>query len=201
MNKVRSDICGVGILCPDAFWSEPGESDIRVLAEQNAGRRFDVSVVRAIARRCAHGFPQVIVCHTFAGEEPFPTTFWLTCPYLDRKCGELESQQQISRLEEVFTARRKDVLAWHQRYAALRESLIVPAKARQIAEKNLGLLKAVLGKGVGGINYCENPQAAKCLHLQTATWLGMKRHPASDWLAEKLGDLECDNVQCATFAG
>lgn len=199
LNKERNDAVGADIFYPITCWSELKKLDKTFLAKQNAGRRFDISVIRAIAKRCSHGFPQVIVCHPFAGKEPFPTTFWLTCPYLDRKCGELESHQQISRLEEVFAVRSECVLMWHLEYAALRKSLLAPLDMQEIAANNPGCIKAVLDYGVGGINYRESPQAVKCLHLQTAAWLGMGHHPASDWLEEKLDELECRRISCRKF--
>ena len=181
------------------FWSKPTGLDVKVLEAQNAGRRFDVSLVQAIARRCAHNFPQVIVCKPFVVSEPFPTLFWLTCPYLGKKCGELESQQQIARLNDVLEKRTSEVLAWHREYIAIRRRLIDPEQEKRLAEHSLALLEAVFARGVGGIDFIKNPSSAKCLHLQTATWLGMGLHPAADWLEEKLSCLECGNADCKKF--
>lgn len=182
-----------------SFWSHPSTGDRAVIAAQNSGRRFDLSIVLAVARRCGYGFPQVIVCYPLAAGKPFPTVFWLTCPYLGKRCGALESEQQISRLEELFAARVEKVQRWHRQYSALRKSLFKPAEIKELAESSPDFLKAVTESGVGGINYLENPCAAKCLHLQTASWLGMGWHPASDWLSEKIGPLRCDNAYCEKF--
>lgn len=186
-------------ICWPSFWSHPSAGDRTVVTAQNSGRRFDFSIVLAIARRCGHGFPQVLVCYPLAAGKPFPTAFWLTCPYLGKKCGALESEQQILRLEELFAARAEDVQRWHRQYSALRKSLFEPEKIKELAETCPDFLKAVTESGVGGINYRENPGAAKCLHLQTAAWLGMGWHPASDWLSEKIDSLQCDNAYCEKF--
>lgn len=164
--------------CPPAFWEPLKDYDVSLLRERNRNRRFDLSIVFAVAARCSFGFPQVLVCrpHRRSGS-PFPTLFWLTCPFLDRKCGELESLQKISELEEVFKSRKKEVAQWHERYVLLRN--------------NISLKDINIPTGVGGINWQDVPYAVKCLHLQTATWLGLRYHPASDWLKEELEVTEC----------
>lgn len=184
---------------PKEFWSGLTDSDKKALAAQTAGRRFDLSVVHSVAKRCSYGFPQVTVCLPFFGGTPFPTVFWLTCPYLGKKCGALESEQQIAALEEIFAARQEEVRRWHGEYIRLRLSLLDPEKVGRLKENQPGLIRPVLENGVGGINYRENPGAAKCLHLQTAAWLGMGWHPAADWLGERLGGLDCPGIQCAKF--
>ena len=58
--------------------------------------------------------------------------------------------------------------------------------------------------GVGGINMVKSPCSAKCIHLQTATWLGWMRHPASEWLEKNIGELDCNgscNAICALEQG
>lgn len=181
------------------FWSGLTERDKTVLSARNAGRRFDMSVIYKVARRCGDDFPQVIVCYPFLGQTPFPTTFWLTCPYLDRKCGALESERQIFWLEKIFEAEKENVTAWHEEYINIRKSLLDLHTPEALMKKSPELMKPILENGAGGINYRENPAAAKCLHLQTAAWLGMGRHPAASWLEEKFCDLECSDAQCKKF--
>jgi hypothetical protein len=36
----------------------------------------------------------------------------------------------------------------------------------------------------------------KCLHLQIASYLGARFHPASDWLESSVSSWECDGCQC-----
>lgn len=168
-----------------AFWTPLSESDAVLLRKRNIRRRFDLSIVYAVAARCRFGFPQVLVCRPERrGGSPFPTLFWLTCPYLDRKCGEMESLHKIGELEEIFRTREDDVALWHQKYALLRKSISVTG--------------IDIPTGVGGINLQEAPYAVKCLHLQAATWLGWGYHPAEDWLKKELGRLECSAGQCKT---
>ena len=182
---------------PPALWTPLTEADITVLRRQNRGRRFDADLVYAVAARCSRGCPQVTVCYPAArGGKPFPTLFWLTCPHLSRVCGALESNQAVSELESVFAEITGEVEAWHERYAALRARLLKEQSGRLSEAEILSVSKLTDGYGVGGISWRAMPSAAKCLHLQTATMLGLGSHPAEEWLRAKLGFMECGGAPC-----
>lgn len=188
---------GPGEYTLPAFWTEVGKKDISVLRRQMRGRKFDASAVIAAARRCSHGCPQIIVSSPVSAfGVPFPTIFWLTCPFIDHRCGELESEQRISELEAFFAAMPSAVEKMHQDYAALRLALIGGRKSPVLSGMSEWMRRVITESGVGGINWREARQAVKCLHLQTATWLGMGAHPAGAWLAEKLGALDCADGRC-----
>lgn len=174
--------------------------DSNVLTGRNKNRRFDLSIVYAVARRCRYKHPQVLLCRPFSEEGPFPTTFWLTCPYLEKRCAELESEQQIALLEEILASRQEETDKWHKAYAQLRKKTLDAGVASQPSEKEIVLPHSVLDKGAGGIDNVKNPSAAKCLHMQVAAWMGMGWHPASDWLAERLDSLDdCGGEYCQRF--
>jgi len=179
---------------PPVFWSELTESDKNVLLANSSSRKFDTDFVYEVARRCKHGFAQVLVCRPFMSEgTPFPTLFWLVCPFLDRRCAELEAEHKIPELERELEKYAEDVKQWHKEYATLRKKLTETADLSHI--KNLeAILKSFEKYGVGGINR-EKPCTAKCLHLQTATMLGWK-HPLRDWLLSELGETECKCGDC-----
>lgn len=187
-------------ISPPAFWNALKEGDASALAVQNRGRAFGEADVLAVARRCRFGFPQVVVSAPLSrGMKPFPTLFWLTCPFLKRRCGELESMQKIAELEKLFASMPDDVARYHADYAALRLSLI-PDGAKRALEREKPAMFAVLAEsGVGGINYSGGCCAPKCLHLQTAAWLGMGAHPAAAWLEAEIGPLECSTGSCSAF--
>ena len=136
------------------FWTPLSENDVILLRKRNRRRRFDISIVYAVAARCSFGFPQVLVCRPERKEgSPFPTLFWLTCPYLDRKCGELESLHKIRELEELFSTRPTEVARWHKEYALLRKS---------ISETGIDI-----PTGVGGIDSQELPMRSNaCIFRQ-----------------------------------
>lgn len=171
---------------PPAFWSPLSERDASLLKKMNSRRRFDISIVYAVAARCSYGFPQVLVCRPQRkGGSPFPTMFWLTCPYLDHRSGELESLQKVAELEEILKSKETEVKNWHEQYARLR---------KLISGGNIDI-----PTGVGGINWHEAPHAAKCLHLQAATLLGWRYHPAADWLVSEFGEMECSCGICSKY--
>jgi hypothetical protein len=185
---------------PPAFWSLPTAADLTVLAAMQRGRRFDPSLVFAVAARCSHGFPQVTVCSPLTSDgSPFPTLFWLSCPYLMKKCAELESRQLIAELEKVFAEMPEKIHELHSRYAALRELVLRTAPGSKGERETARALELMKNGGVGGINWREGPSAVKCLHLQTATMLGLGWHPAASWLRGKIGEFECGVCICAEF--
>ncbi|MDO5563166.1 MAG: DUF501 domain-containing protein [Synergistaceae bacterium] len=167
------------------------------MSAQNADRKFDMSLVYAVAKRCGAGYLQVLVCSPFSADiVPFPTLFWLTCPYLARKCGELESRQKISELESVFEQRESEVKRWHEEYSTLRAELVTPETEGTVKKKSESMWNSFVSSGAGGMNWRDAPSAVKCLHLQTAGYLGMGWHPAEDSLKSMLGNFECDNCIC-----
>ena len=85
----------------------------------------------------------------------------------------------------------------HLDYAKLRLSLAGGEAAPAFSGMSVGMRRSLAGLGVGGINWRDAPRAVKCLHLQTATWLGMGGHPAGEWLAEKIGAQDCAAGRCA----
>lgn len=176
------------------------ERDRKVLAKKNKKRRFNLSIVYAVASRCRFGYPQVLLCMPFGGEGPFPTAFWLTCTYLEKRCSGLESAQQVPKLEEMLVSRSDEVAKWHGEYALLRAGMIDEETKERLSKKNVSLLRSVLDKGAGGIDHIKNPGAAKCLHMHVAAWIGMRRHPASGWLEERLGaNLDCGKEYCRKY--
>ena len=177
---------------PPAFWSPVTGEDLHILASQMRNRKFDPSSVLYVAARCGMGVPQVVVSSPLSKDgAPFPTIFWLTCPWLVQRCGELESLRKISELEAEFRRASGAVELWHRRYAALRLSLLTEGQRSHLTGLGDGMRRTLEESGVGGIDFAAAPFAAKCLHLQTATMLGMREHPAKDWLASELGALEC----------
>ncbi len=177
---------------PPLLFEDLRKEDVQTLSLQMRGRAFDASIVRGIAQRCPWGKPVVIVCGPLRRGKPFPTTFWLTCPFLDRKCGQLESEGAVGQMEEFLAEPgRENAWAKYNLRAALVRSGFLSEKERQGLGKETDLLlKSMEGVGVGGIRLGDNP-SVKCIHLQVATWLGLEGHPAGEWLSEKLGRLDC----------
>lgn len=101
-----------------------GELEQAVVAAQLGRRSRGAS---AVAHRCTHGLPTAIrVDPRLEDGTPFPTTFWLTCPLLNKHVGTLESEQVMVELndrleqDDDFAA---DYDAAAQRYVAFRDTL------------------------------------------------------------------------------
>jgi hypothetical protein len=121
--------------------------DDLTLVERQLGRR--PRAFRAVAVRCPYGRPAVTEQRPFdeAGR-PFPTTYWLTCPYL---------VAAISRIEAVGGVER-----W-TRAAAEDPEL---AESLRRAHEEQRRLRPELDLGIGGAR--PRAQGLKCLHAHAA---------------------------------
>ena len=103
---------------------------------------------RAVAYRCPYGQPAVSEQHPFDDRgEPFPTTYWLTCPHLVAAISRLEADGGVERWTR---ATRCD--------AELAESL------RRANEEQRSLRPELPG-GIGGAT---RAGSLKCLHAHAA---------------------------------
>jgi hypothetical protein len=122
------------------------ESD-RATVERQLGR--PPRAFRRVVLRCPSGHPTVTEQAAFddAGE-PFPTTFWLTCPKL---------VVAVSRLEAAGGVER-----WTRRVAA--EPELAASLERGHAEQRT--LRPELDLGIGGARH--GARTLKCLHAHVA---------------------------------
>ncbi|MBP9957961.1 MAG: DUF501 domain-containing protein [Synergistaceae bacterium] len=177
-------------------FSPATEEDIRILLQQCRGRKFDARRLLGVALRCRFGKPQIIICDPLLNDKPFPTLYWLTCPFLDRLCGRLEASGAVSAMEIFLQDRADEWFAYHQHYAALRLRLLRQERSQMLKTDNERAWEHLVSGGVGGIEYEPGHVAVKCLHLQVGTWLGMGNHPARSWLEDRVTPLECDGGLC-----
>ncbi len=177
-------------------------SDLTLVSGQMGGRRFDPSGVVQIAVRCPWGVPQVLKCAPFRGWWPFPTTFWLSCPWLIKAAGALESENGVSRLEDFLRGDRSAWIDYQMSHGVLRVSMI-PEARRSFMRKYRRPLWDVLRKGgIGGIDYGRSEDlSVKCLHLQIASWLALGHHPGGSWLRENLPETHCHDRRCLCRVG
>ena len=152
-----------------------------------SNRRFDQSLIIS-AKCCKLGYAKVIVCKPLSNKlRPFPTSFWLTCPHLIKLAGTIESQGGIDELETYM----KDNKLYHewQNYNYLHQVIRL-----SLFDKNLRafmrkyhnkIFRALIRSGIGGMIYGRDDINVKCLHLQTASFLGLGFHPADKWLKAK----------------
>lgn len=142
---------------------------------------------------CARAKICVLICKPLTQKlKPFPTSFWLVCPYLMRIAGELESQGGVRELESWLAAHNK-FKEWREfnlLHQQIRLNLLNYYRGDFISRYKPEIYKSLRRGGIGGINYLDlnNKIYAKCLHLQLASFIALNYHPGADWLREKLAN-------------
>jgi hypothetical protein len=111
-----------------------------------------------VAVRCPYGRPAVVEQDAYLpGGEPFPTTYYLTCPHAVRRIDRLEAAGGVDRYERLLAqdaGLRASYAAASRRQRALRRP------AREMADGG-----ASLGLGIAGV---ARDGAVKCLHAHAA---------------------------------
>lgn len=132
---------------------------------------------RRVAVECSHGFPAVTEQHpTTETGEPFPTTFYLTCPWLVAAVSRIEAAGGVGRWNEK--AEQEPLLA---------ESL-AEAQARQRR------LRPEPPVGIGG---AANDRSLKCLHAHAAFALAAPPYLLGEQILEEVSERWCSDRRCA----
>mgnify|MGYP001953669601 CR=1 FL=1 len=172
------------------WWESPSDSD-RAAVWTQLGRRPQGMV--AVAARCRFGRPTVVVTAPVVDgpggrPEPFPTTFWLTCPYLVDAVSRLESTGWIARISQEIKAdgaAREALRAAHEGAARLRSSLLSGEMARRLESLSPAAVERLTQVGVAGSRQWE---AVKCLHAHLADHLGRSDNPVGRRVAALLAE-------------
>jgi len=133
-----------------------GERELVALQLGRPPRAF-----RRVVARCLHGLPAVTEQSPYTPTgEPFPTTYWITCPHLVAAISRLEAAGGVDR--------------WSRTVAEDAELAASLARAtqeqRQIRRELAGSARggddgASLDHGIGG---SRSPRHLKCLHAHVA---------------------------------
>lgn len=175
----------------------PSRRDIDIISRQMGGRHFDPAFIVGVARRCRWGAPQVLRCFPLRKGFPFPTTFWLSCPWLGRSLGTLESQGGVSSLEEFLLSRRESWRDFQLEHRILRLGLLSSGERRFLRSHRRSIWEVIRSGGVGGMRYVPASRpTVKCLHLQVASWLALGRHPGAEWLRDNVPEICCPDGRC-----
>lgn len=138
----------------------------------------ELNNMAGIVYKCVHGYPAVILLHPFDYDEKndrkkinymaVANPLWLTCPYLNRKIHDLESDGYIKKIS-VFLSSERNIMDTmknaHAHYYYLRRKLYSKAFG-QIS--SIDFSNKVLHSGIGGINDIKN---LKCLHQHYSHFL------------------------------
>jgi hypothetical protein len=146
--------------------SEPPVSD-RAVVERQLGRR--PRAFRAVVVRCPYGRPAVTEQAPFDEDgRPFPTQFYVTCPFLVGQISRLEAAGGV----EKWTREATDV-------PELRASL-------EQAQLEQRALRPELQAGIGGST---RPGSLKCLHAHAAFALARPGYVLGERIVEDVGAL------------
>jgi uncharacterized protein len=114
--------------------------------------------VARVAVRCPYGRPAVVEQDAYlAGGEPFPTTYYLTCPHAVARIDRLEAAGGVDRYEQLL-AEDPGLRASYDAASRRQRSLRRPA--REMADGGRSLTLGIAGVARAG--------AVKCLHAHAA---------------------------------
>lgn len=133
--------------------------DDRELVARQLGRQ--PRAFRRVAVRCPHGFPAVTEQEPYdASGEPFPTTYYLTCPQLVAALARLEAGGGVERWDRAVSVEpdlAASLRAASEDQRRIRHELAGTARGRDQGES--------LDYGVAG---SRAPDHLKCLHAHVA---------------------------------
>jgi hypothetical protein len=133
--------------------------DDAALVERQLGRR--PRALRRVVVRCPFGRPAVTEQEPYDGDgEPFPTTYYLTCPQLVAAIARIEAAGGVERWSRAV---QEDLeLAASLEHATEEERALRAELAGERRGRDEG---ASLGLGIGG---SASPGYLKCLHAHAA---------------------------------
>lgn len=150
--------------------------DDRALAERQLGR--PTRAFRRVAARCPHGFPAVTEQDPRTGDgTPFPTQFWLTCPWLVAAVSRVEAAGGVAR------------------FSALAASDPTLAASLANADRDQRRLRPELDLGIAG---SRNPGRLKCLHAHAAFALARPGYELGERILAEAGERWCSDARCAS---
>ncbi|PNR91315.1 hypothetical protein HWHPT5561_07245 [Petrotoga sp. HWH.PT.55.6.1] len=170
------------------------KEDLEII-EKQLGRC--VSNVLTIGKRCIYGYPQVIKSFPLKDGKPFPTLYWLTCPYLVEEVSKLEAQQKIAEIEKMIQndpGLKQQMIRAHEVEIEKRMKLL-GEKINSLPENMIKKLKET---GIGGI---EDFSKIKCLHLHYASYLDGENNPAGKIVNSYISKKYCDDKRCEKWVG
>jgi hypothetical protein len=134
-----------------------------------------------VAARCPYGRPAVTEQAPYdeAGN-PFPTTYYLTCPHLVAAVSRLEAAGGVERWSEAVAA--DESLAGDLREATERQRRVRRELARGEVGRDGG---ASLELGIGG---SAHPRRLKCLHAHVAFALSQGPYELGERILAEVGE-------------
>ncbi len=138
--------------------------------------------VSRIVTRCEYGYPVLLESCPYVDGKPFPTLYWLVCPYLVKQISHLESQGWIRRFEELIA---KDDL-FRERY--IKAHFVIRELRAKLVEDEVVRTK-LNDVGTGGIR---DLRRVKCLHLHVSDYLAGVDNPIGEAVLKQIDRITCE---------
>jgi uncharacterized protein len=133
---------------------------------------------RRVAVRCVHGFPAVTEQEPYGTDgTPFPTTYYLTCPWLVAGIARVEAAGGVERFSRA---------AAHD-----------PVLARSLADADgeQRRIRPELDAGIGG---SRDRAKLKCLHAHAAFALARPGYELGERMLAEIPERWCPDARCAS---
>jgi hypothetical protein len=135
--------------------------------------------VRSVAVRCPYGFPAVTEQEPFDEDgRPFPTTYYLTCPWLVGAVSRLEAEGGVARWSAAAAADPE-----------LRRSLASADDEQRRSRPELP----------GGIAGRRDGGGLKCLHAHAAWALARPGYDLGERILREVDEWWCPDARCASL--
>jgi uncharacterized protein len=158
----------------------PPVVDDRAVVESQLGRA--PRAFRRVVVRCPFGRPAVTEQEPYDFDgEPFPTTYYLTCPHLVAEVSRIEASGGVERWSSLVA---QDPALADSLERATEEQISL---RRDLAGSHRGLDDGTsLETGIGG---SRNPARLKCLHAHVAYALARPGYVLGDAMVEEVAPL------------
>lgn len=153
--------------------------DEQAVATWQLGR--PLRAFRGVAVSCPHGYPAVTEQAAFADDgTPFPTTYWLTCPWLSAAVSRIEAAGGV------------------QRWTLAAEADPALADSRERADAEQRRLRPELDAGIGGAT---RGRGLKCLHAHVAFALARPGYDLGERMLAEVDARWCPDARCVSATG
>ena len=171
----------------------PAASDVAVAEALQEQLGYVPTNLLRVAAWTADATPAVILAHPLVEKkkggvvEPFPTTYWLTCPVISAAVATLERDGGVKAAAAAIFDEGEGgadaMAAAHESYAQLRWSLLSDDEATLVEAR--GWTPNLQDVGVAGLR---DAKTVKCLHAHYAHFLGDRSaaNPVGVWVHDAL---------------
>lgn len=135
---------------------------------------------------CPFGYPAVIKVYPFFNGRVFPTTYWLTCPYLQKEISVLEDKGWITKMQKIVDndkAVAQALKSSHEDYAKERFGMLDSREKEKMKEISDDIYKTLKKSGIGGV---KDKKGIKCLHTHVADFLVNRDNPIGKKVFQKI---------------